>query len=105
LPITLDDSVERLPPVIEATAYFVIAEALTNAVKHSRAQSAHVTAAIEKGNLQVEVRDNGVGGARLEAGSGLVGLRDRVTALGGRLNVESALGRGTVVTATLPLPG
>jgi signal transduction histidine kinase len=93
---------ERLPPEIEASAYFVVAEALTNVVKHSRAQSAEINASVEDSVLHVEVRDDGVGGARAD-GTGLVGLQDRLSALGGRLRVESPRDGGTRIAATLPL--
>jgi signal transduction histidine kinase len=92
----------RLPAEIEASAYFVVAEALTNVAKHARAEHVEVTASVDDGTLRVDVCDDGVGGARLES-SGLVGLRDRVTAFGGELSVASPPGRGTRVTATLPL--
>ena len=80
-----------------------MAEALTNVVKHSNAESAEVRATVEDGLLQVEVRDDGIGGADPD-GHGLVGMADRVSALGGRLSVQSPAGGGTVLTATLPLP-
>jgi signal transduction histidine kinase len=92
----------RLPAEIEASAYFVVAEALTNVTKHARAEHVEVTAAIDDGALRVDVCDDGIGGARLE-GSGLLGLRDRVTAFGGELHVASPPGGGTRLTATLPL--
>jgi signal transduction histidine kinase len=79
-----------------------VAEALTNVVKHSHAARAEVTASLQDGILRIEVRDNGAGGADPD-GHGLVGMRDRVTTLGGRLEVESPAGCGTLVTATLPL--
>ena len=79
-------------------------EALTNVIKHARADGAEIKASVDDGALRLEVRDDGVGGAD-PTGHGLVGLADRVNALGGRLSVESPVGRGTVVTATLPLPG
>ena len=87
---------------IEASAYFVVAEALTNVVKHSHAGAAKVTASLQDGTLHVEVRDNGTGGANPD-GHGLVGMRDRVTTLGGRLEIESSAGDGTRAAATLPL--
>jgi PAS domain S-box-containing protein len=92
----------RLPPAIEASAYFIVAEALTNVVKHAGATCAKVTASADDGVLRVEVRDDGVGGADPE-GHGLVGISDRVTALGGRLAVSSPAGGGTLLTATLPM--
>jgi signal transduction histidine kinase len=96
-------SAGRLPEPIEATAYFVVAEALTNVAKHARAQQATVTAHVDDGALRVEVRDDGAGGARPE-GSGLLGLRDRLAALDGTLTVDSSPGGGKVVAATIPLP-
>jgi signal transduction histidine kinase len=104
VPVEIDVSVDRLPTAVEATAYFVVAEALTNVAKHARAGHAEVMAQIEDGTLTVEVRDDGVGGARPD-GSGLVGLRDRVAALDGRLRVESPADGGTLVAAAIPLPG
>jgi signal transduction histidine kinase len=104
LPVTVDVCAERFPPAIEATAYFVVSEALTNAVKHSGADRAEVTARFERGALWVEVHDDGVGGARLDRGNGLVGLDDRLDALDGQLRVESPPGGGTLIGAVLPLP-
>ena len=102
LPVAVDVPAERFPAEIEASAYFIVAEALTNVVKHSNAQSAEVRTSVEDGMLHVEVRDNGIGGADPD-GHGLLGMTDRVTALGGRLKVESPAGGGTLVAATLPL--
>jgi GAF domain-containing protein len=102
LPVAVDVPAERFPADIEASAYFIVAEALTNVVKHSNAQSAEVRTSVEDGMLHVEVRDNGIGGADPD-GHGLLGMTDRVTALGGRLKVESPAGGGTLVAATLPL--
>ena len=93
----------RMPPDIEASAYFVVAEALTNVLKHSRAARAEVRAAVAEGVLTVDVRDDGVGGAD-PRGPGLVGLADRVAALGGALRIESAPGAGTALSARIPLP-
>jgi signal transduction histidine kinase len=102
VPVENDVSVGRLPSAVEATAYFVVAEALTNVAKHARADHAAVTARVEDGMLRVDVRDDGVGGAR-PGGSGLVGLADRLAALDGRLRVENAAGGGTLVEAAIPL--
>jgi signal transduction histidine kinase len=102
VPVEVAVSVERLPREIEASAYFVIAEALTNVAKHSGAQHAHVSAWLEDGVLRVDVHDDGVGGARAD-GSGLVGLGDRVSTLGGHLRIESPAGGGTRIAATLPV--
>jgi signal transduction histidine kinase len=102
LPVAVDVSAERLPADIEASAYFIVAEALTNIVKHAQATRAAITASVHDGMLRVEVRDDGVGGADAD-GHGLVGMADRVTALGGRLELESPSGGGTLLAATLPL--
>jgi signal transduction histidine kinase len=104
VPVENGVSVGRLPAPVEATAYLVVAEALTNVAKHSRAERAAVTARVEDGTLRVQVRDDGVGGARPE-GSGLVGLADRLAVLDGRLRVESPADGGTLVAADVPLPG
>jgi signal transduction histidine kinase len=93
---------ERLPERVEAAAYFVVSEALTNAVKHARATSASVRVAPDDGRLTVEVADNGVGGADPAKGSGLRGLRDRLSALDGRLEVDSRPGQGTTLRASIP---
>jgi signal transduction histidine kinase len=103
LPVSVDVLVERLPAGVEATAYFVISEALTNVVKHARADGAGVTARVEQGQLRVEVCDDGVGGAHSGDGTGLGGLEDRVAALDGRLVLESSPGGGTRVCALLPV--
>ena len=105
LPVSVDVSVDRLAPGVEATAYFVVSEALTNAVKHARAARAQVTARVEDGELRIEVCDDGVGGARGDHTTGLGGLEDRVSALGGRLVLESLPGEGTRVCAQLPVSG
>jgi signal transduction histidine kinase/PAS domain-containing protein len=102
LPVEVDVPRDRLPPEIEASAYFIVAEALTNVVKHAEAGSAEVRISVEDGVVGVEVRDDGIGGAD-PVGHGLVGIGDRVTALGGRLTIESPPGGGTLLTATLPV--
>ena len=103
LPVHVDVPSERFPPEVEANAYFIVAEALTNVVKHARATVGRVKVHVNDGALCVEVRDDGVGGAD-PGGHGLLGLADRATALGGGLRVESLSG-GTCVTAILPLRG
>jgi signal transduction histidine kinase len=103
VPVAIDVSVPRLSETVEATAYFVVAEALTNVAKHAHAQSATVTARVEGGTLRVDVRDDGVGGARAD-GAGLLGLGDRLAVLNGRLGVESPRDGGTLVAATIPIP-
>ena len=102
VPVEIDVSVDRLPAPVEATAYFVVAEALTNVAKHSSAGHAEVVARIQDGMLRVDVRDDGMGGASPD-GTGLVGLADRVAILDGRLEVDSPPGGGTRVTAAIPL--
>jgi signal transduction histidine kinase len=104
VPVANHVEVGRLPSEVEATAYFVVAEALTNIAKHARAGWVEVTASVHDDVLDVAIRDDGVGGARRE-GSGLVGLGDRLAALDGVLEVESPDGGGTVITARIPLLG
>jgi signal transduction histidine kinase len=104
VPVEVAVSVDRLPTAVEATAYFVVAEALTNVAKHARAGHAEVTAWIEDGTLAVQVRDDGVGGARPD-GSGLLGLADRLATLDGQLRIESPADGGTLVAADIPLSG
>ncbi len=93
----------RLPLVVEATAYFVVSEALANVAKYASATSASVAAACDAATLRVEVADDGVGGADQARGTGIRGLQDRVAALGGRLTVSSPLGEGTRITAEIPI--
>jgi signal transduction histidine kinase len=94
----------RFPDHVEAGAYFLVAEAITNSAKHARATRVDVEIAGGDGVLEIDVRDDGVGGAD-PAGSGMRGLEDRVEALGGTFRLESPEGRGTAIHATLPLPG
>ena len=101
IPVEIDVTAERLSGAVEAAAYFTIAEALTNVLKHAGAQHAAVTARVREGVLHLSVRDDGVGGAD-PTGSGIIGLSDRVAALGGTLNVDSPPGSGTIVTASIP---
>lgn len=93
----------RLTPAIEATAYFVVSEALANVAKHAGASGATVSATCPADSLVIEVVDDGMGGAELATGSGLRGLTDRVSALGGTLSVVSPAGGGTRVLAEVPL--
>jgi signal transduction histidine kinase len=102
IPVDVDVSVDRLPETVEATAYFIVAEALTNVTKHAHAQQATVDVHRVDGVLRVEVRDDGVGGADSD-GHGLLGLRDRLAALEGTLQVESPAGGGTQITAFVPV--
>jgi GAF domain-containing protein len=104
IPVRLDVRVEgRLPEQVELAAYFVVAEALTNAVKHAHATVIDVEVAADPAVLHVDVRDDGRGGADMTSGSGLVGLTDRVGALGGRLSLHSPPGLGTQLEIELPL--
>lgn len=103
VPVTIDVNLEhRLPEAIEATAYFVVSEALTNVAKHSSASQAWVNVYQMGDLLTVEIADNGRGGAGFAAGHGIAGLADRVTALDGRFSVESPAGGPTWVRAELP---
>jgi PAS domain S-box-containing protein len=102
LPVDVAVPAVRLPVEVEASAYFIVAEALTNVTKHARATHAAVTAALGEGTLTIEVRDDGVGGADPQ-GHGLLGMGDRVAALGGGLRIDSPRGAGTVVAAELPV--
>jgi signal transduction histidine kinase len=100
--VKVDMPIGRLPSAIEAPAYFLVAEALTNIAKHSGARNAEVSASVDGGTLTVEVRDDGVGGAK-PGGHGLLGLQDRLAALDGALRIESPPGAGTLIAATIPL--
>ena len=95
----------RLPDHVEVSAYYVVAEALTNAAKHAGASTVTVTVEADAANalLSVAVRDDGVGGATFTQGTGLVGLKDRVEALGGRIFLQSPRGGGTSLRVDLPL--
>lgn len=96
----------RPTEAVELAAYYLVSESLTNVAKHAEASSARVEVTREDGRLVVEVRDDGVGGASTEGGSGLRGLDDRVEALGGHVDVWSPKGGGTRIRAEIPdLPG
>ncbi len=103
VPVELSVADGRFPPPVEAAAYFVCSEALANIGKYAQASRAAIDVDSRDGKLVVSVSDDGRGGASLDAGSGLRGLVDRVEALGGRLNVESPPGEGTLLVAELPL--
>ena len=106
IPVEVDVQAEgRLPELIESTAYFVLAEALANVAKHSGASRAWVRAHVVGEELELTVRDNGVGGASLDKGTGMLGISDRVEAVGGTLDLESPAGAGTTLTARIPLGG
>jgi signal transduction histidine kinase len=100
LDLHLDDG--ALPEALESTAYFVVAEGLANALKHSGGREFNVRLAQIEGSLIVEVRDDGLGGASVGRGAGLRGLADRVDVLGGRLRIDSPQGGGTHLVAELP---
>jgi signal transduction histidine kinase len=105
VPTTVDGVPERrLPPQVEAACYFVTSEALTNVAKYAGATSAAVSLVIEHGRVRLIVRDDGAGGADLNSGSGLRGLRDRVEALDGHLHIDSPPGLGTTLIAEIPVP-
>ncbi|MYW18489.1 histidine kinase, partial [Streptomyces sp. SID2955] len=93
---------DRLPERVEVSAYYVVSEALTNAAKHAQASAVTVTVDADSDVLRVRVRDDGVGGAGFAGGTGLVGLRDRVEALDGRLSLDSPPAAGTTLCAELP---
>ena len=104
IPVDLDITTDvRLAEPIEVAAYFVASEALANAAKHSQASRIDVSLEQRDGSLLLSVRDDGVGGADAARGSGLVGLTDRVEALGGSIRVSSRPGEGTQIAAELPL--
>jgi len=104
LPVEVEVPTERrLPGQIEAAAYYVVSEALTNTTKHASASVARVAVEDADGTLRLSIRDDGAGGADPRRGSGLTGLRDRVEALGGAIAVSSPPGQGTVVVVELPL--
>jgi PAS domain S-box-containing protein len=101
--VEIDAASERLPGHIEATAYYIVAEALTNVAKHAEANTVLVSIRRDGDVLRCEVSDDGRGGANESAGTGILGLRDRAEAAGGTLTLTSPHGHGTVVAATLPL--
>ena len=92
----------ELPEPVEVASYYLVSEALTNAAKHAQASVLQVDAETDEGLVRLSITDDGVGGADPEAGSGLVGLKDRVEALGGDLRISSAPGHGTALRATIP---
>jgi signal transduction histidine kinase len=93
----------RLPEPVEVSAYYIVAEALTNAAKHARSSAVSVNVEIAGQVLHVTVHDDGVGGADLTRGTGLAGLKDRVEAIGGRISLDSPRGAGTALHVELPL--
>ena len=105
LPVKLGvDVTGRLPEPLEVATYYVVSEALTNAAKHSGASAAAVEVAVSEGALRVRISDDGTGGADEAKGSGIVGLRDRVEAVGGTMALASPPGAGTTISVCLPVP-
>jgi signal transduction histidine kinase len=106
VPVTTDlEPGLRLPERTEVAAYYVVSEALTNTAKHAHASGAEVSAVLAAGQLELTIRDDGIGGATPERGSGLIGLADRVAALNGTIEVTSPPGEGTTVFVTFPIDG
>ena len=104
IPVKLDVMAgDRLPEPVEVAAYYVVSEALTNAAKYARASVVHVEVETGDGMLRVAVRDDGLGGADPASGSGLIGLKDRAEAVGGKITLESPRGVGTSLHVELPL--
>jgi signal transduction histidine kinase len=106
IPVELELRAERsLPEHVEVAAYYVVSEALTNAAKHAHASLVSVELEVHDATLQLRIRDDGIGGADLGRGSGLIGLSDRIEALGGSLEVTSPTGSGTLLLVEIPLGG
>jgi PAS domain S-box-containing protein len=104
VPVELEVRAEtRLPEPVEVAVYYVVSEALTNTAKHAHASAVHVTVEARNGVLKLSIRDDGSGGADPTRGSGLIGLTDRVDALGGKIAVASPIGQGTTLLITLPI--
>jgi signal transduction histidine kinase len=104
VPVTIDPAIDRrLPDSVEVGAYYIVAEALTNAAKHARATQVEVCADSTDDNLYLSIRDDGIGGADMAKGSGLIGLKDRAEALGGQMQLTSPSGAGTSLHITIPL--
>jgi PAS domain S-box-containing protein len=103
IPVQLDLAVDRrLPEHAEVAAYYVVAEALTNAAKHARASQVNVNVETAGANVHLSIRDDGIGGADTAKGSGLIGLLDRVEALGGTMEISSHAGKGTSLVVKVP---
>jgi signal transduction histidine kinase len=102
VPVNAEVMPDRLPSHVETTAYFVVAEALTNTVKHAGATSADVHAVVRHGALELVIRDDGAGGADFRHGTGLAGLADRVESIDGTITVTSPPGAGTTIAVRLP---
>ena len=106
VPVTLQLGIDRrLPESAEVAAYYVVAEALTNVAKHARATEVKVIVEVDGANLRLGISDDGIGGADSHKGSGLIGLIDRVEALGGHMEISSVAGSGTSLLAMIPFEG
>ena len=104
VPVLLEVRAEtRLPEPVEVAAYYIVSEALTNTAKHAHASAVHVAVEARDGVLGLSIRDDGCGGADPTRGSGLIGLTDRVDALGGTIEMASPSGEGTTLLITLPI--
>jgi signal transduction histidine kinase len=104
IPVELDLHADmRLPEPIEVAAYYVVSEALANTAKHARASVVHVAVEAKDSVLCVSIRDDGIGGADPDHGSGLLGLQDRAEAIGGTVSLQSPPGAGTLLQLELPL--
>jgi signal transduction histidine kinase len=104
VPVNVDVRVdERLPAPVEAAAYYVASEALANVAKHAQATVVELIAARDNGDLTLEIRDDGIGGVDAGRGSGILGLTDRVEALGGTISIKSPAGGSTTLSARLPI--
>jgi signal transduction histidine kinase len=102
MPVDVDAPIGRFTASVEAAAYFVACEALTNAVKHASASKVALRAVRENGTVLVSISDDGVGGAVARRGSGLAGLKDRIAAHGGTLEIASGRGEGTRIEVAIP---
>jgi signal transduction histidine kinase len=104
VPVTLDVAIEAdIPDAVEVAVYYVTAEALANAAKYAQASDVMVRAGTVGENIYLSIRDDGIGGADSRKGSGIIGLKDRVDALGGKMTVNSSVGSGTIIEVTIPL--
>ena len=104
VPVSLDVVIDRrLPEPIEVAAYYVVAEALANTAKYAQASEVNIRVQTTDADLRVTIRDDGIGGADSRKGSGLVGLNDRIEAIGGQMHITSKPGQGTTLDITIPL--
>jgi signal transduction histidine kinase len=106
VPVQLTADIDgRLPERVEVAAYYVVSEALTNVARHAQASVVSIEVVERDGALELSIRDDGIGGADTRRGTGLIGLKDRVEALGGRMDVNSTRGEGTSLVVALRLAG